>query len=137
MRIAKTLIIVALLIGAIGYYYYNRTTSSLENTTPDFVLSADDIFSEFEKNEVDANKKFLDKVIEVSGTVQSFSNENLADRNVTLQTESGMFGVICKLDSTYDAKYTVAEGNKIKIKGVCTGMLMDVVLIRCIPTKQK
>ena len=137
MRIAKTLMIVALLIGAIGYYNYNRTTSSLENTTPDFVLSADDIFSQFEKSEVDANKKFLDKVIEVSGTVQSFNNENLADRNVTLQTESGMFGVICKLDSTYDTKYMVAAGDKIKIKGVCTGMLMDVVLIRCIPTKQK
>jgi len=100
MRIAKTLMIIALLIGTIGYYNYNRTTSSLENTTPNFALSADDIFSEFEKNEVDANKKFLDKVIEVSGTVQSFNNENLADRNVTLQTESGMFGVICKLDST-------------------------------------
>jgi hypothetical protein len=137
MRIAKTLMIIALLIGAIGYYNYNRTTSSLENTDPNFALSADDIFSEFEKNEVDANKKFLDKVIEVSGTVQSFNNENLADRNVTLQTESGMFGVICKLDSTYDAQYKIAVGEKIKIKGVCTGMLMDVVLIRCIPTKQK
>jgi hypothetical protein len=135
MRIAKTLIIVALLIGAIGYYNYNRTTSSLENTSPDFALSADDIFAEFEKNETEANKKFLDKVIEVSGTVQSFNNENLADRNVTFQTESGMFGVICKLDSTYDAKYTTVTGDKIKLKGVCTGMLMDVVLIRCIPTK--
>jgi len=135
MRIAKTLIIVALLIGAIGYYNYNRTTSSLENTSPDFALSADDIFAEFEKNETEANKKFLDKVIEVSGTVQSFNNENLADRNVTLQTESGIFGVICKLDSTYDAKYTTVTGDKIKLKGVCTGMLMDVVLIRCIPTK--
>ena len=135
MRIAKTLIIVALLIGAIGYYNYNRTTSSLENTSPDFALSADDIFAQFEKNETEANKKFLDKVIEVSGTVQSFNNENLADRNVTLQTESGIFGVICKLDSTYDAKYTTVKGDKIKLKGVCTGMLMDVVLIRCIPTK--
>jgi hypothetical protein len=137
MRIAKTLIIIALLVGAIGYYNYNRTTSSLESTTPDYTLSADDIFTDFEKNEADANKKYLDKVIEVSGTVQSFNNETLADRNVTLQTETGMFGVICKLDSTYDSKYVVAAGSKIKIKGVCTGMLMDVVLIRCIPTKQK
>jgi tRNA_anti-like len=46
---------------------------------------------------------------------------------VLLKTDDLMFGVNCTMED--DAQ--VKTGEQISIKGICTGYLTDVVLIRC------
>ena len=42
-------------------------------------------------------------------------------------------GVICQLDELSEHKRTEFEtGETVQLKGRCTGMLMDVVLVRCV-----
>ena len=121
----------------VGYYLYNKPNSSLENKKPDFTLSADQLFSEFDKDENVANKKFNGKVIEVDGKIQSINIEPNGQESVSLATASGMFGVICKVDSMVPRGVKSEVGQSIKMKGYCTGMLMDVVLIRCVPVTKE
>ena len=53
--------------------------------------------------------------------------------SITLESGSEMFGVICQLDNlTKHARTNFKEGEEIKLKGICTGVLMDVVLVRCV-----
>ena len=40
-------------------------------STPDYVLSADALFNAYDKNSVAADAKYEDKIVKVSGTVQS------------------------------------------------------------------
>lgn len=122
-----------IIVCGIGYYLYNKPNSSLENKKPDFVLTADQLFSEFETDENAANKKFNGKVVQVDGTIQSINKEPNGQESVSLKTNSGMFGVTCKIDSTVTGGAKADVGQPVKMKGLCTGMLMDVVLIRCVP----
>ena len=78
-----------------------------------------------------SNELYLNKVISVSGKIQNV----LADTSgvaITLQTSSGLFGVTCKMDETNLDVSHYSEGQTVKIKGLCTGYLMDVILIRCV-----
>src|SRR5690606_11904509 len=99
----------------------------------DFVVAAPAFFSEFELDETAANLKYLDKVIEISGSVRSFSKDEEGIVSITLGTDNELSGVICQLDQLTTHKRTTFEsGEAVKFKGICTGMLMDVVLVRCV-----
>ncbi len=137
MKYVISIVLVILLAGGVGYYYYNKPNDSLEDAIPAFTMTADQLFSAFESDEAGANKKFLDKVVEVKGKVQGVNCEKPAGTSVTLETESGMFGVICKMDSTISEPVNYKTGDEVIIKGMCTGMLMDVVLVRCVPSEKK
>ena len=130
-KIGWTLLALVSIVGLIGYYLYNKPVDSLENVKPTATLSADSIFQLFEQNEMISNEHYLNKVISVSGKIQNV----LADTSgvaITLQTSSGLFGVTCKMDETNLDVSHYSEGQTVKIKGLCTGYLMDVILIRCV-----
>ena len=130
-KVGWTLLVLLTIAGCLGYYLYNKPMDSLEYAKPVAYLSADSIFQLFEQNEMKSNDVYLNKVISVSGKIQNV----LADTSgvaITLQTSSGLFGVTCKMDETNLDISQYSEGQTVKIKGLCTGYLMDVILIRCI-----
>ncbi len=130
-KIGWILLALISIVGLIFYYLYNKPVDSLENVKPSATLSADSIFQLFEQNEVKSNELYLNKVISVSGKIQNV----LADTSgiaFTLQTSSGLFGVTCKMDEKNLDVTQYSEGQTVKIKGLCTGYLMDVILIRCV-----
>ena len=43
--------------------------------TPDYVLSANKLFKEYDKNSVAADAKYEDKIVVVSGTIQSIGKD--------------------------------------------------------------
>jgi hypothetical protein len=127
--------ILGLVAAGLGYYYYNKPTESLADAKPVFTVSADTLFAEFESDESTANKKYLDKTIEVTGKVMSV-NADTSGLAITLETTSGMFGVICKLEDKQVEESAYQAGQRVKMKGQCTGYLMDVVLVRCVEVKE-
>lgn len=130
-KIGWTLLALISIAGLIFYYLYSKPVDSLENVKPTATLTADSIFLLFEQNEMKSNDVYLNKVISVSGKIQNV----LADTSgvaITLQTSSGLFGVTCKMDETNLDISQYSEGQTVKIKGLCTGYLMDVILIRCV-----
>ena len=136
MKALKIILVLAIISAIGGYYVYNKPVSGLEDTKPAFTMSSDELFTAFESDETGANKKYLGKIIEVSGTVQSVNHEQDGNTSVTLQTTGGMFGVICRLDSLNSSPQGIANGQKVSMKGECSGMLMDVVLVRCVNVKK-
>ena len=98
----------------------------------DFQISAVDLYIEFEKDEASANTQYLDKVLEVTGSLREIIQE---DGKVSIILESGnlLGGVTCQLDDLSEHHFSsLKEGDQLRLRGVCTGMLMDVVLVRCI-----
>lgn len=130
-KLGWTLLALISIAGLIFYYVYSKPVDSLENVKPSATLSADSIFQLFDQNEIKSNELYLNKVISVSGKIQNV----LADTSgvaFTLQTSSGLFGVTCKMEETNLDVSQYSEGQTVKIKGLCTGYLMDVILIRCV-----
>jgi len=126
-------ILLAAILGAgFGFYEYNRPHKGMDQMSTDFKINAKQLFLEFENNEAAANKKYLDKVIEVSGTITNITEDENGGRSITLESENIIFGVIGELDpSEKHSKITLQKGKEITMKGICSGMLSDVILVRC------
>lgn len=125
-------VVVALLIAA-GYgvyvYTYNKPHRSVQKA--DLTIEALQLLAEFEQDEAKANTMYLDKVIEVNGVVKDVMKR---DNSFTLLLgdPAALGSVSCALDSmsATDA-YGVKAGDTVIVRGICTGMLMDVALTNC------
>lgn len=133
-RILIVLLTVPVLAAGVGYYMYNKPTESLKNMKVQVSMTSDALFTAFEQDETAANKAYLDKVVEVKGKIQSL-NSDTSGVSVSLNTTSGMFGVICKFENKETDINQYQVGQEVKLKGICTGYLMDVVLVRCVPVE--
>ncbi len=130
-KVGWTLLVLLTIAGCLGYYLYNKPMDSLEYAKPVAYLSADSIFQLFEQDEMKTNELYLDKVISVTGKIQSILSDT-SGVSFNLQTSSGLFGVTCKMESTNLDVSQFSEGQLVQVKGLCSGYLMDVVLIRCV-----
>lgn len=131
-KIFLALGIMALAGAAFGFYLFNKPHQSILNDKPDFVVESAAIINEFETNEDAANKKFNGKVIEVAGIVSEKSKDEQGKLNITLQG-ADIAGIGCVFEKAAQSKAaTLAEGQQVRIKGICTGILMDVVMVDCV-----
>ena len=90
--------------------------------------------ADFEDDESHANELYLGKILEVSGTVKEYVEKDGSSPQLLLATESMMGDVSCNFEEgSIDASIAAAlAGQKVSVKGECTGYLMDVVLERCV-----
>ena len=128
-KLAPYIIILALAGIAIGYYMYNKPHNETKNTKSDVIISPVDLLKAYETDESAANVAYLDKILEVEGNVKSV---NLLEKGISLSLDAGseMSSIICEFESA-DALAGVKMGDKVKVKGFCTGYLTDIVLVRC------
>ena len=125
--------LLALLGLGVGYFMYNKPHQNMEKAEADMTLESTALFSAFEANEAEANEKYLDKVIKISGTVKEVNTDEEGNISLTLESGNELFGVICQMDNlTKQEKTDFKIGEQVTLKGICTGMLMDVVLVRCV-----
>lgn len=118
---------------AIGFYLYNKPHQNIRNSKADFRVEASGFFTEYEENEQEANTKYLDKIVEIEGIVRSVSTDEKGTLSVMLESGNEFSGVNCQLDELTEHKNTTFNpGDKVTFKGICTGMLMDVVMVRCV-----
>jgi len=133
MKIRNVLIIllVAVVIGGIiGYKQYNKPHRDLMSEKVSAQMTAQELFSAYEEDESQANEQYLDEMVEITGTIERVNIEQ-EKSTLQLQTEDMMAGIICEFEAGA-LKNIPAEGEKITVRGICTGKLMDVVLVRCI-----
>lgn len=124
-------ILAAFVAIAVYFYVFNKPARTAAAEDAEFDVTVSELLNEFETDEVAANAKYLDKIIRVHGRLESiYSAEN--DISIYLQNAGGAGGVTCSF-SKEDLDITnLIQGQKIAIKGICSGYLLDVVLNKCI-----
>lgn len=125
----KYIIVIAVLIvvaAGIAYRMYNKPHRDPASESA-IEINATELFRAYENNEAEANTLYLDKVLAVSGNVAEVTTNQEGMTVIILETESPMFGVSCTMES---ATLTAKPGDRIIIKGICTGYLSDVVIIK-------
>jgi hypothetical protein len=124
--------ILLIVLTAVGWYQYNRPHHNAGNTEASVNISAVELYQQYQQNETLANSKYLDKVIEVKGTVAEVQ-ANDKSYIVLLQTTQPMAAVNCQFSNEQKENPPLAaKGENITIKGKCTGFLMDVNLVDCV-----
>lgn len=125
----KYIIVIAVLIvvaAGIAYRMYNKPHRDPASETA-LEISATELFRAYENDEAAANTLYLDKVLAVGGKVAEITTNHDGMPVIILETESPMFGVSCTMENP---KMTLQAGDVVTIKGICTGYLSDVVLIK-------
>ena len=119
-------LMIATLAVAAAVYLYNKPVEGIESMKTDMRISSMSLLEDYEADEQKANSNYLDKVLEVTGSVSKVETKDDIT-SVYLETANPISNVIIQLEET---DTIVAEGDDVIVKGVCTGYLMDVVLIR-------
>ena len=129
----KFIIPVFLAAVAFGYFQYNKPHKDINKAGSDLKIEAAALFAEYSQDETTADSLYLDKIVEVSGIVKEVSPDDEGNISVTLESGEELFGVICQLDNLSEQKKIDFQiGEEVSFKGICTGMLMDVLLVRCV-----
>jgi tRNA_anti-like len=118
----RTVLIIVLLVIAVGAWYaysrYQEKTPDVVNKKPDVVTTAKDLLEAFNTDTATARKKFVDKIIEVTGTVKRFDTTG----SVVLGEEGDASEVTIGLDRRHIEDYKkIRTGVIAKFQGVCSG----------------
>jgi hypothetical protein len=85
-------------------------------------LSSQGLYDAFRKNETEANSKYLNKAIEMTGEVADVSANQDGNTVINFKTNDPMFMINC----TFKSKPGVIKaGQTITFKGICTGYIPD------------
>jgi len=120
-----------ILIAASSYilYQYYKPEKNIV-AEKGILLTANDLYDKFSSNEQLANQLYLNKVLQVTGEILDIKRTQQGDDVIILKSANPMFGTSCTLTNARIAQTTLKPGDKVTIKGICTGYLTDVVLIR-------
>ncbi len=133
----KKFIIIALIVFgsavAYGFYLFNKPHQGIGNKEAAYTMESKQLFNEFDQNENAANKKYLGKIVCIYGKVADKAVDSKGAMSFILEGGE-MAGVGCQFDkNSLKEIQDIKKGQVIRVKGVCTGMLMDVVLVDCVP----
>jgi tRNA_anti-like len=102
-----------------------------EPPKPVATLTSDELIAEYQKNEVGADQKYKDKLIEVTGKVAEVKKDLFGRYFVGLGTahEGEMFDVMCYLDPSAEADAgKLQKSDTTTIMGLCQGRTGGIVL---------
>jgi len=137
VRLILWLFLIGLIVAFSSIYYvFNMPRRNLSRESAVYSLSAKQLISDFRNDEVIATKKYLDQAIAVTGEIKSI--RTLENHSMVFSLADAMEGVSCTVDSTDVVKYSskltlLAIGSSGSFKGRCSGMLMDIQVINCVP----
>ncbi|NLU40394.1 MAG: hypothetical protein GXX78_16055 [Bacteroidales bacterium] len=110
---------------------YNKPHRNIQNTKPDFKLTASELLTSFENDSKNADAIYLNKILLVSGIVKSINKTNEI-RTLIIGDPDNIFGVNCSFNIRENSEADrVLLGDTIQIKGECKGYLDDVILVNC------
>jgi hypothetical protein len=117
-------------------YMFNLKHTDMAKASPDFVITASFLQKAFEDDETTASKKYINKILEVTGKIASVKPGGNNVVSISLVTGNDLSSVICTFPAVTDlSKFIV--GNEITLRGECSGFLMDVLLNNCAVIKKK
>ncbi len=126
-----SIIFIGIIAIALSFYMYNKPHINIQKTEAAYRLSAQELIGEFKNDELEANTKFSDQLLMVEGQIHEISTLK-GNKVLALKPANSASSVICHmLPEESEKVLQLKEGQTITIKGMCTGYLLDVIMVRC------
>src|SRR5687768_123717 len=116
----KLLVAALILIGIAAAIYWYIATEKFADTKERkaaYTVNAIDFIREFEKDETAANKKYVDKIITVNGTVSEIEAADTTVNIKFIDTASGSYAIFAFQEQYVAEAKTVKIGDPVSIKG--------------------
>lgn len=129
ISIISAVILLGIVILLSMYYKPHRSVTKEEAA---FSMSAQELVDAFEEDEMKANSLYGGKVVEVNGQLKEVIL-NDSTGILRLGDSSEMTAVSCYLQKVPEGESaTFRKGGTVTVKGICNGLLLDVVLDKCV-----
>lgn len=115
-----------LVLAIVAYRMYNKPHRDPSSELA-LAINANDLFHQYEKNEEAANSKYLDKILEINGKISEVTINQDSLPVIVLGSDNPLFGVRCTMPNSTS---TYSTGDYVTIKGICTGYLSDVIIVK-------
>jgi len=113
---------------------YNKPFIDIKKSNPELEVTAQEILDDYLADEYSANEKYVDNLIQIKGEIAEISFDKGVSI-ITLKDRSGFSSIICHMLPEANLNVLkLKKGSQITIKGVCTGYLFDIMMVRCILT---
>ncbi len=111
---------------------YNKPHLDVNQVEADYVVTAEEILRDFKADEMAANKKYLDKVVQVNGEIKDIDTVDGVSV-IVLAGNDNLSSIRCNMDPAENKNaIRLKTGQDLELKGMCTGFLMDVILVRAV-----
>lgn len=118
--------------GSYGWYLYNKKPADTRTQTATIETGAAELVKYFQQDETAAGRQYVDKLIIVSGNISNTQIDADGHATVFLDTGNPLAAVTCSFyNDEVEGVKKMSAGSPVKIKGICTGILTDVVLNKC------
>ena len=112
------ILIIVVVGGVIGYAMYSQETADVVNKNADVTVDAATLISEFQKDTTAAAKKYIDKIVNVTGTLKKVDTTG----TLIFGTEGDPSEVVVGLDRRHMKDYTgLVVGKTVTVQGTCSG----------------
>ena len=110
------------------------TTTAPEKQT--IKVSAKDLYQAYEENEVAADRKYGNQLVEITGTVDNIGTDVIGRVYITFPTGKTLKSVQCYFedDEAIDGVASIAKGQTVTVVGTCGGFTLNVSVKDCIIT---
>lgn len=122
MKRKLIVLLVLILLAFAGYKYIYQDHRDIQKEQPEYVISSNFLVNEFSQNSIEAEKKYFDKIIEITGTITEVNRYEITLNNI----------ISCRFDSII--KNSIKVNQKITIKGFFLGyddLIEQVKLNQC------
>ena len=124
--------LIGMIAVAVGLIMYNKPHRVIETASPAFTMPASQLVDEFSSDEAQANARYVGKVIQLNGRLKDVIQQD-STLILLLGDTSQIISVSCYLQNgDRFKKADPVPGEMVTVKGICNGMLMDVVLDKAI-----
>lgn len=128
-KIILALLALGLIGAGVGTYMWFKPHQKVEDAKS-IVVTAVAITKEYAANEKNADSLYLNKAIEVTGTVAELEKNQDGGMMLILGTDDPMMGVQCTMR---EKNTTASKGQQVTIKGFCSGNgITGITLTDCI-----
>ncbi len=115
---------------AVGSIDTEEDTKKVQSQAPSYRLSANQLYSEYEANEVAADSKYKGRVVVVSGTIQDIGKDIMDDAYIVIGGEGFLDGVQCMFTKGQQSSVArLSKGQHVTVKGEVSGKMFGNVLV--------
>jgi hypothetical protein len=126
--LVPVLLFLLITIAAVYYYVFVYSVQNHRNINKETAITiiADDLIQQYTDNEINANTTYLNKVLMIKGVLIDTATNQQGNLTVTIGNPMSLSNVYITLNER--PNYKLIINDSIQIKGVCTGLLSDVII---------
>jgi hypothetical protein len=87
-------------------------------------------------DEIWANQKYLGKTVDISGRIAEIQKQDSAGLTIYFEGSDECVPVAVLIDASENRVIIPNKGDSVMVRGICTGMLMDVTFNRGVLIKK-